>query len=156
MAEKKRKRMTKQDMEDWDTLYQYVCHNVLGYDDNQSLSRTMTLRLKGLLYGKFMENTSQEDKSSYSYKTVLNTFKFCYMDIQRALQNNTFHDENHKFNYILKIVEGKLNDVYIREKNAEKGIKEAENHDLSETANYQNTFKAKETKQSTEKYSDLW
>ena len=131
MAEVKRKRMTKQDKEDWDVLYQYVRCNVLGYDQNQSLSSTMVLRLKGLLYNKFMENLSQEDTANYSYRTVLNTFKFCMPDIQKGLRSNTFKDESHRFNYVLKIVEGKINDVYMRERNAAKVKEEIKTFDTT-------------------------
>ena len=53
MAKATKKHMTQQDNIEWDALYQYVRHNVLGYDDNQSLSRSMVLRLKGLLNNKF-------------------------------------------------------------------------------------------------------
>ena len=96
----------------------------MGYDENQSLSRTMVLRLKGLLSNKFIANNNIEDTANYSYETVLNTLKFCMPDIQRGLRSNSFTDENHKFNYAIKIVESNLNTVYVRMKNAEKAREE--------------------------------
>ena len=56
-----KKHMSQQDKEDWENLYEYVRHNVLGYDENQSLSRPMVYRLKGLLNNKFMANNNIED-----------------------------------------------------------------------------------------------
>ena len=113
MARQTKKHMSQEDKDNWKELYEYVKKNVLGYDDNQALSKTMVLRLKGLLNNKFISNNNIEDTSNYSYKIVLNTFKFCIFDIQKGLRSNSFKDESHKFNYVLKIVESNLNTVYI-------------------------------------------
>ena len=87
--------------------------NIMGYDENQALSKQMTLRLKGLLTNKFIENNNIQDGANYSYETILNTFKFCSPTIQNSLRTNRFKDEMHKFNYVLKIVEQNINNVYI-------------------------------------------
>ena len=92
----------------------------MGYDDNQSLSRNMVLRLKGLANNKFMANNNIKDTADYSYKIILLTFKYCNSSIQRALNNVAFKDESHKFNYILKIVEDNINTVYMRMKKKNK------------------------------------
>lgn len=147
-------KMSKQDKEDWDNLYQYVRHNVLNYDDNQALSTNMVLRLKGLLTNKFMENSNKEDTANYSYVVVLNTFKAYNSEIQRGFANNNFRDEWHRFNYALKIVESNLNDVYIRMKNVEKA-KEVEKTDVSHTVEYVNTFKKNE-KKTNNRLDELW
>ena len=99
-----RKKMSKEESQDWEELYMYV-KNLMGYDENQSLSKHMVLRLKGLLTGKFIENKNIKDNSNYSYKTILNTFKFCSFDIKNAFRSKSFKDESHKFNYALVIVE---------------------------------------------------
>ena len=157
MAKETKKHMSQQDIEDWNLLYEYVRKNVLNYDDNQSLSRNMVLRLRGLLNNKFMANNNIADTSNYSYKTVLNTFKFCNSNIQKSLRENNFKDENHKFNYILKIVESNLNTVYLKMRNVEKTKVETENHDVSYAASYVNTFNPKEEKRdNSQKYKDLW
>ena len=155
MAKKVRKRMSKQDSEDWKVLYEYVRCNVMGYDSNQSLSPKMVLRLKGLLVNKFIENYNIEDTANYSYKVVLNTFKFCMPDIQRGLRSNSFRDEDHKFNYVMKIVENNLNNVYMRMKRAEKSKEEAESYDFSKVVSYESTFKPKESK-GNNRLNDLW
>ena len=76
-----RKKMSKEESQDWENLYNYVKSNIMGYDENQALSKNMVLRLKGLLTGKFIENKNIKDISNYSYKTILTTFKYCYPDI---------------------------------------------------------------------------
>lgn len=154
MAKVAKKHMSKQDKEDWESLYEYVRH-ILGYDENQSLSRSMVLRLKGLLNNKFMANNNIDDTANYSYQTVLNTFKFCTLDIQRGLRSNSFRDENHKFNYIIKIVESNLNTVYLRMKNVEKSKQKSETISM-ETATHSGAEYQTKTVKTSERLKDLW
>lgn len=152
------KRMTQKEQEDWDALYQYVRTNIMNYDEKQSLSTQAVLRLKGLLTNKFIENKGVKDTANYSYEVILNTFKYCYPDIQKGLKNNNFKDnEMYKINYIIKIVEPKINTVYMRMKNAKKSEEKIETFDMSHTENYTAKFKPKEsTKIKTNKFDDLW
>ena len=146
--------MTEKEKQDWESLYFYV-KNLLGYDENQALSSTMVLRLKGLLTNKFMENGNIKDGANYSYEVILNTFKFCKLDIEKALRTGNFKDEMHRFNYVLKIVEKNINTVYMKMKGAKKAKEEIETVDVSHTANYVNTFKSKEQKKNN-KLEELW
>lgn len=124
---KNAKKMTEEEKREFKELYKYVKVNIMNYNDDQSLSNKMTLRLKGLSTNKFVENNNIEDSAKYSYQTILNTFKFCSQTIQNSLRTNNFVDEMHKFNFVLKIVESHINDVYVRMKNIERAKKEAEN-----------------------------
>ena len=152
-----KKHLSQEDKLHWAELYEYVRKNVMGYDENQSLSKNMVLRLKGLVSNKFMANNNIVDTANYSYKTILNTFKFCMPDIQKGLRGSSFKDENHKFNYILKIIESNLNTVYMKMKSAEKTREEIDRHDISDAANYINNFKPKENnRNNSKKYNDLW
>lgn len=148
-----KKKMSEEEKRDWESLYYYV-KNLLGYDENQALSNTMVLRLKGLLTNKFMENSNIESTANYSYEVILNTFKFCSPDIQRALRTGSFKDEQHKFNYILKIVEKNINNVYIKMKNLQKAKEEAKNTTIETPVHTGASFKPREKK--TDKFSDLW
>ena len=96
-----KKRLTEQEIKEWDDLYQYVRLKVLGYDENQSLPKFFVLRLKGLLVNKFLETYDVEDTANYSYATILNTFRYCALDIQWALKNVSFRDESHKLNNMI-------------------------------------------------------
>ena len=155
MAKIAKKHMSQQDLDEWDALYEYVRHNVLGYDDNQSLSRNMVLRLKGLSSNKFMANNHTDDTANYSYQTVLNTFKFCMPEIQKGLRSNSFRDETHKFNYILKIVENNLNTVYIRMKNIEQNKQKTETMNMDTATHIGAEYQLKAQKTS-KKLDDLW
>jgi hypothetical protein len=150
----KQRKETAQEKEDWESLYYYVKNNIMGYDENQSLSKSMVLRLKGLLNNKFMANNNIENTANYSYKTILNTFKFCSQDIKNGLRTNNFKDETHRFNYILKIVEKNINDVYIRMRNIEKAKEEAKNISVEVPTHTGAEFKPKENKKN--KFTDLW
>ena len=155
MSNTPKKRMTKEDKEAWDNLYEYVRTKVMQYDSNQALPSKMVLRLKGMMNGKFIANNFTKDMANYSYDVVLNTFKYSMPDIQRALGSVSFKDESHKFNYVMKIVEGNLNDVYMRMKGAERVREEVESYDMSYASNYVSTFKPKE-KENNKKLNDLW
>lgn len=148
-------KMSAAEKAEWDELYQYVKKNVLGYDDSQSLSRNMVLRLKGLLTNKFMDNNKIESTANYSYKLVLLTFKFCNPDIQRGLRSIGFKDENHKFNYILKIVESNLNTVYLRLKNAEKAKETTQTLDTA-TATHTGAEYQTKTEKTSKRLEEYW
>lgn len=149
-----RKKMAKEEKKAWDELYTYVKKNIMGYDENQALSSTMVLRLKGLLTNKFIENNNIISTANYSYETILNTFKFCYPEINKALRTNSFHDEQHKFNYLLKIVEKNINTVYVRMRNAQKAKEEAKNTTIEAPTHTGAEFKPREKKK--DKFTDLW
>ena len=146
--------MTEKEKQDWEALYMYVKSNIMNYDENQALSNTMVLRLKGLLTNKFMENNNIASTANYSYETILNTFKFCSVEISKALRTNRFVDEQHKFNYILKIVEKNINTVYMKMKNLEKAKEEAKNTVVETLVHTGAEFKPKEKK--SDKFSNLW
>ena len=145
--------MTEKEKQDWESLYYYV-KNIMGYDENQALSSTMVLRLKGLLTNKFIENNNITSTANYSYETILNTFKFCSQDIQRALRTCVFKDETHRFNYVLKIVEKNINTVYVRMRNAQKAKEEAKNTTIEAPTHTGAEFKPREKKK--DKFTDLW
>ena len=150
-----KKKMTEKEKQDWEALYFYV-KKLLGYDENQALSSTMVLRLKGLLTNKFIENNNITSTANYSYETILNTFKFCSPDIYKALRTNNFKDEMHRFNFILKIVERNINTVYLRMKNVEKTKEEAKNTTI-DTANHKGAEYQRKTKEVNNKLlNDLW
>lgn len=151
-----RKKMTEEEKIAWESLYYYVKNDILSYDENQSLPSNMVLRLKGLLTNKFMENNNIKSTANYSYQTILNTFKFCSPEIHKALRTKSWTSEQHKFNYILKIVEGNINNVYMRMKNVEKAKEEAKNTTV-DTANHTGAEYQKKTKEVTNKLlNDLW
>lgn len=149
-----KKKMTEKDKRDWDLLYNYVKSNIMGYDQNQALSSTMVLRLKGLLSGKFIENNGTANKANYSYEVILNTFKFCSTQIQNALRTNNFNSEMHKFLYVVKIVENNINDVYMKMRNSQKAKEEAKNTTVEIPMHQGAEFKPKEKRK--DKFSDLW
>lgn len=149
-----RKKMSEEEKRSWENLYYYV-KDLLGYDENQALSSTMVLRLKGLLTNKFIENGNIESTANYSYDVILNTFKYCRLDIEKALKTNRFSDEMHRFNFVLKIVERNINTVYMKMKNLQKAKEEIELTDMSHATEYVNTFKSKEKKKNN-RLDELW
>ena len=150
-----KKKMSEEQKIAWENLYYYV-KNLLGYDENQALSSTMVLRLKGLSTNKFIENNNIKDSANYSYEVILNTFKFCSPQISKALKTNSWTNEMHRFNYILKIVESNINNVYLRMKNVQKNKEEAKNATI-DTVNHIGAEYQRKTKEVNNKLlNDLW
>ena len=145
-AKVKRKKMSKEEKKDWNELYSYV-KGLMGYDDKTSLSRTEVLKLKGLTRGQFIANNNQQELAEYSFYEILVTFKVCKFDIIRGFRSNSFKSNGHKFNYMIKIVEGNLSTVRERLKSRERQeerIEQIEVNTGEEIAEYKK--KSKEVK----------
>lgn len=142
--------------QDWIDLYEYVKREIMGYTD-EKLSKFMLLRLKGLEKGQFLANKKQTPMASYTFKSILYTFKLCKQDILVGFRtNNTkFTDEKHRFNYAMVIIENNINDMVIRLNNAKIAKTKAENVDMEniyhEGADYQ-----PKTKKQNNILEDLW
>ena len=130
-AKVKRKKMSEEEKEQWDELYSYV-KGLMGYDDKTSLSRTEVLKLKGLTRGQFIANNNQQELAEYSFYEILVTFKICKFDIIRGFRSNSFKSNGHKFNYMIKIVEGNLSTVRERLKNKKQAEQKMESIEVTE------------------------
>lgn len=121
-TKKKPVKMTEEEKKEFDELYQYVRIELLGYKDNNKLMKQSILRLKGLKNGQYMVNRSNsiEFPCDYSYKSWLVTFKAVSQKIKYGLQHNTFTDELHQINYMIKIAESKINEICLAMQRAEK------------------------------------
>ena len=130
-AKVKRKKMSEEEKEQWDELYSYV-KGLMGYDDKTSLSRTEVLKLKGLTRGQFIANNNQQELAEYSFYEILVTFKICKFDIIRGFRSNSFKSNGHKFNYMIKNVEGSLSTVRERLRNRQQAEQKMESIEVTE------------------------
>ena len=152
MAEKLNKKI---EQEQWVELYEYIRKEILGYDKSLQLPRIFILRLKGLREGKFCANTKSPSKSlgDYPYKSILIAFKMCKMDLIRVLSTKTFKDEAHKVNYLMAIIESKINDICIRIKKVENAQEKGEHIKINNDDNKaEYKHKTKEVKNSRLKH----
>jgi hypothetical protein len=152
-------KMTKQEIKEWDDLYQYVRSEILQYPTDIALSKHMIMRLKGLREGKFYANKNHKSMGNYSYYTILLTFKFCKQKILSALTTKKFTNEQNKINYIMVIIENNINDIALRLKAKEKSEKVATKQidkveiDIIEQDNKPQS--AKTTKETNEQFNNL-
>jgi hypothetical protein len=117
----------------------------------------MLFRLKGLKKNQYLANNNIEITADYSYTVILNTFKFCKIEIEKAKQTKSFNSEQHKFNYFCTIVESKLNDVYERMRISEKAKEKSDSIDFSTiTDNNRAEYKNKTTTKNSNKFDDMW
>lgn len=120
-------KMTKQELEEWNELYEYVRNDILKYD-KMALPKQLVLRLKGLKDGKFIANKKTKALGDYSFKIILMTFKINKYEIINALKDKSkFKDESHMINYLMAIAEKKINDTYSRLNRLEKSQEKGEN-----------------------------
>lgn len=148
--------MTAIEKKQWDELYQYVKKEILMYDDTQSIPSNLVLRLKGLTTGKFIENKSIKNKANYTYEIILYTFQICKPIILSSLQGHSFNNESHKFNFICKIVEENINDVYIRLNSAKENSEKTKNIDTKVFEHKGGKYTKKTTEITNPKLNDLW
>lgn len=148
--------MTSIEKEQWDNLYQYVKKEILFYDDSQSIPSSLVLRLKGLLKGKYIENKNIEDKANYSYETIMYTFQICKPIIMGAIGKKVFETESKKFNYICKIVENNINDVYLRMIKAQKSQENIEVLDTGILSHDSSEYQRKTEELKNKRLGELW
>lgn len=145
-------KMCDEERKEFDELYYYVKDEILGED--KAVPKYMVLRLKGLHEGKFMANKNTTPMASYDYSTILLTFKFCkYQILSKSYKE--FKDEQHKFNYMMAVVEANINDMVDRVKNVKKAQEKGESINVS--INEDKATYRKKTKSTTnEKLKHLW
>lgn len=146
--------MTKQEKEEWDELYQYIKHDIMGYT-NEKLPTYFVLRLKGLAEGKFCSNHNVKSYGKYEYKSILYTFKICKAQILKAFANVAIQDESHRINLIMMIIEKEINDVVDRLTKAKKKTEEMKKIDLPQQENIRAEYKPVK-KRANKHLEDLW
>jgi hypothetical protein len=150
MTEKEKKAAEEKVFRD---LCDYVKTEIMGYDENQSLSKNMILRLRGLKTGQYMANKHSPSMAHYPYKVVLLTFQYIkHHELDYILQSKTFTDERHKFNYILKIVDSNINTVYNKVKKKLEEQHRADNIEVVELPNYTNQYTQQKVNKDLEKF----
>lgn len=133
--------MTAEEITEWNRLYEYV-KKLLGYTEEQKLSKTSVLRLKGLATGKYIANKRTPDQARYPFRVIRLTFADCRQDIERALARKQFPNETAKLNYICRIVENNINTFWDKLRSQERSEKHLKERDWSHLdapqADYQN------------------
>lgn len=161
VAERKRAERNDQPKteDDKSKVYFDKCYDLVkllyGYDENQALTRFTVLRLRGIVNGKFAANKNTLNNANYSYDTLYYTIVACSDSIKYALKSNNFKDESHITNYVFKIIENKINDVYLRMKNAEVNKNTIDNIDMSATNEKRASYNS-QSKVESNKFDDLW
>lgn len=148
--------MTSIEKAEWDELYQYVKKEILFYDDSQAMPSNFVLRLRGLTKGKYIDNKNIEDKADYSFKIILYTFQICKPSIMQALSTKTFQNEMNKFNYICKIVENSINDVYLRLDKVKKSEEAINSIDTNVLSHQSGKYQKKTEDVKNKRLNELW
>jgi len=126
---KKKTEMSEEEKEDWNDLYDYVRYEILDYKEGMQLSSYIRGKLQGLRTGDFTVKKGDiiNECKGYPYNIVLMTFKIMKLSISTSVKNKTFNNDNHKFNYILKIIQNNINDIYKRYEEKQEGKRNLKN-----------------------------
>lgn len=134
-------------------LCDYVKKEIMGYDENQQLSKFMIMRLRGLKDGKFIANKTTPSMAHYSYDIILATFIYIKRHgLDDIIQRKKFNSEQHKFNYILVIVSNNINTIYNKMKKIKEEQNRVDNISVVELPNYTNKYDKKEVNKDLEKF----
>lgn len=122
----------------WEKCYE-MARSWLGVSEGQNLDQHFVMRLKGLRVGKYLPNGDNTHiiKRGYSFETIYRTMQLCQGDgsIRKALNEVSFSNQQHKINYLMKIVTSKINFISVK-MNANKRAKTK--LDSVEDNNYRN------------------
>ena len=142
------KEKVEKERESWEKLYNYVKSNVLKYQDNMSLSKTQIFDLKNLREGKLIRKGDKFEGQGYSYEDILLCFILSKNDIEKAISDKTFQNENKKFKYIIAIIRNRINDIIIiKERNikSNKNVQEKSEQISNDYYCYNSNYNKKST-----------
>ncbi|MGU8921419.1 hypothetical protein ACV3UV_11980 [Clostridium perfringens] len=149
-------RMSKQDKLEWNELYEYVKYSILDYPKEKSLPRLLILRLRGLRNGKFIANNNTQSLGDYPFNMILLTFKINKLNIINSLSDKSkFKNEDHMINYMMTIVENKINDVFDTITNKERAEKRTDEIIINENK-IKDIYITKTLENKNERLKDLW
>jgi len=101
---------------DWSQLIGFVKNRIMKLPNTCSIPQNIILRLDGFSKGQYICKDEIEPKARYQYKDILISFK--YAEVLMGKKTD-FESSQHRFNYAMKIVESKINDVVIARKKKE-------------------------------------
>ena len=128
--------------------------NYNGID--QHLHTKACLRLQGLRKGQNIANNKHDKYGNYSVECVLNTFKANKLIIQNAIKGKDFADEYKKMAYICAIIEVRINEMYLRMKNAELCKQKQESIDTKAQDNDTAEYKRQTDESTNSVFEDIW
>lgn len=145
--------LSKIENQKWDDLYQYIRKEIMNYPMTQPLSKHFVLRLKGLRKGKFIANNKSNSLGEYDFEIILLTFKINKLNILNGMNRTEFNNEQHKINYIMTIIENKINDTVAMLEAKKKTDEKIENLEI--VANENVAKYKKKTKKISKNLKDL-
>ncbi|MEK4025350.1 hypothetical protein [Sporosarcina sp. FSL W7-1283] len=99
-------RKKKEETRKYKDLMQYIMEDIYNYE-------------KGMVFPTSLTRRIQKLREFYDYETIKSAFKHSKEAINWALNNKRFENEYNKTSYIMAIVNGNINDVYLNNKRLE-------------------------------------
>ncbi|MCD3275578.1 hypothetical protein [Clostridium botulinum] len=136
-------------------LCEYVHTEILEYSKDIKFPKHLALRLRGLQKGQFIAKNNAKPLANYDYEAILLTFKMCKFDIlSKIRQKDNFKDEKHRINYMMVIIEDKINDVVLKIEKNKKAKRKSELIEIYDDKGAEYKTKTKKIKSSI--IDNLW
>lgn len=98
-------------------LIKYIAEDIFEYEEGQIVSPVLLKKIKQL-------------NGFYDYDVILDCFRLNKDNIQYWMSAKNFSSEYNMICYIMKIIEGNINDVYVKWKFKRKQAQEQENNNV--------------------------
>lgn len=152
MNKKESKRDLYGGVEVWNKLLGYVKKEILEFQYSDAIPKYVILRLDGLSKGNFINSKYIKPMAKYQYEDILTSFEVAKV----LMKGKTFTDIGHKFNYAMKIVESKINDVVKARLRNEKVKEKIEIIDLSIHQSQKAEYRPKSMNLNSDVLDKLW
>lgn len=129
---------------EWDDLYNFVKDEIYNYDKSQSLSRYTISKIQELR------------SNCYSYRCILLTFVDCKDLLVSKIHNTNWNGETHMTNYIVKVIESRLNDTYMKMKADERQVKDGVKLATNSFVDISSRYVPKKPVDIPDKYKEMW
>ena len=129
---------------EWDELYSFVKNEIFEYDKSQPLSRYTIDKLHELR------------GNCYSYRCILLTFIECKDFLIAKIHSGNWNGEVHMINYIIKVVESKLNDTYNKMKADERQVKDGAKLMTNSFVDISSRYVPQKPVDIPDKYKEMW
>lgn len=95
-------------------IYDYVRYELLKYDKGMKLPNSFIYRLYGIACGRHSyrapnKKIEEDMPIVYPFPIILATLIKCKAKILHSFKTYAFNDENHRINYIFKVIEENIN-----------------------------------------------
>lgn len=130
-----RRTQTEEENRQQDVLNEYLRNEIFKCTEKQKLPSYLWLKIQSLRAGEVcLANGMKNTPIYYTFEDILFAFKWCKPEILKCLNNMHFHDDGHRINTIMVIIDRNIFMIKERLEKRNQNIIEETNENLENTA----------------------